>query len=53
MKRSDIFFIVLILCIIVMSIMHWGFLGIILLAIVFGLWDARSEREGNQTKKGE
>lgn len=41
MKRRDIFFILLILCIIVLGIMHWGFFGIILLAIVFGLWDSR------------
>lgn len=42
MKRRDIFFIVLILCIVVMSIVHWGFFGILLLAIVFGLWDANT-----------
>lgn len=53
MKRRDIFFIVLILCIVVMGIMRWGFFAIILLAIVFGLWDARDERESNQTKMGE
>ena len=53
MKRRDIFFIVLILCIVVMGIVHWGFFGIVLLAIVFGLWDARDERESNQTKMGE
>lgn len=41
MKISDIFFIMLILCIIVLSVTHFGFFGIILLAIVFGLWDAR------------
>ena len=51
MKRRDIFFIVLILCIIVLCIMHWGFLGIILLAIVFGLWDSDSiSNSANKSK---
>lgn len=53
MKRSDIFFIVLILCIVVIGIVRWGFFGIILLAIVFGLWDSRDEGKRNQTKMGE
>lgn len=41
MKSSDILFIVLILCIIVLSVTHFGFFGIILLAVVYGLWDSR------------
>ena len=53
MKRSDIFFIVLILCIVVMSIVRWGFFGIILLAIVFGLWASRDEGKSSRTTKGE
>ena len=42
MKSIDILFIVLILCIIVLSVTHLGFFGIVLLGIVFGLWDSNT-----------
>ena len=51
MKRSDIFFIMLILCIVVMSIVRWGFFGILLLGIVFGLWDSNTiSNSANESK---